>query len=68
MSRAAYDEIADWYDEALGSRPFSPFHHFAISVVLGLVGDIANHRVCDLACVQGVVARKLAEHGPLLPA
>ena len=42
MSRAAYDEIADWYDEALGSRPFGPFHHFAISVVLGLVGELAG--------------------------
>jgi 2-polyprenyl-3-methyl-5-hydroxy-6-metoxy-1,4-benzoquinol methylase len=46
-----------------GSRPFGPFHHFAISVVLGLVGELAGRRVCDLTCGQGVVARKLAERG-----
>jgi ubiquinone/menaquinone biosynthesis C-methylase UbiE len=63
MSRAAYDEIADWYDEALGSPPFGPFHDFAISVVLDLVGEVAGQRVCDLACGQGVVSRKLAERG-----
>jgi SAM-dependent methyltransferase len=66
MSRAAYHEIADWYDGALGSRPFGPFHHFAISVVLGLVGELAGRRVCELACGQGVLARKLAERGALV--
>ena len=63
MSRAAYDDIADWYDEALRHEPFGAFNDFAISVVLDLVGDVEGRRVCDLACGQGVVARELAEHG-----
>ena len=63
MGRAAYDEIADWYDQALESTPFGPFHHIAISVVLDLAGEIAGHRVCDLACGQGIVAREVAERG-----
>jgi hypothetical protein len=64
MSRAAYDEIADWYDEALGSPPFGPFHHFAISVVLDLVGEVAGRRACDFACGQGVVSRELGSVEP----
>jgi 2-polyprenyl-3-methyl-5-hydroxy-6-metoxy-1,4-benzoquinol methylase len=63
VSRAAYDEIADWYDDALDSLPFGLFHDFSISVVLDLVGEVQGRRVCDLACGQGVVARKLAERG-----
>ena len=64
MGRAAYDEIADWYDEAIRTGPLSPAHDFVVPAVLDAVGDGAESwRVCDLACGQGVVSRVLARRG-----
>ena len=56
-----YDDIAEWYDQWLGTRslaedPFWP----AVEV---LMGEVAGRRVCDLACGQGRVARHLAALG-----
>ena len=61
MSAASYDEIALWYDESLKSGPLALFHGLVLPVVLDLAGDVAGQRVCDLACGQGIVARRLAE-------
>ncbi len=66
MSRAAYDEIACWYDEAIQGGPFGLFHDFAISAVLNLAGGVRGLRVCDLACGQGVVSRRLAGLGAVV--
>ncbi len=58
---AAYDAIADWYDEwvggddVLGDPLFVPLIPF--------LGPLAGQRVCDLACGQGRVARYLADQG-----
>ena len=57
---AHYDAIAGWYDEQVRS---GLLHDLALPALLGLVGDVAGQRVCDLACGQGVVARLLAAHG-----
>jgi ubiquinone/menaquinone biosynthesis C-methylase UbiE len=63
LDRATYDEITYWYDEAIRSGTFAEFHEFVISSLLDLVGDLRGLRVLDLACGQGVVARRLAERG-----
>ena len=63
MTRAAYDDIAGWYDEAIRSGPLDLFSDFAIGVVLGLVGEVRGRGVCDLACGQGILRRRLAELG-----
>ena len=63
MSRAEYDGIADWYDEAIRTGPQSFNHGLVIPTLMGLIGDLEGRRVCDLACGQGVVARLLARRG-----
>lgn len=63
MTRADYEEIAGWYDEAIRSGPLALFSDFAIRVVLDLVGEVRGRRVCDLACGQGILTRRLAELG-----
>lgn len=58
---AAYDAIAEWYDESI--RADSLLHDLALPAVWELMGDVADRYVCDLACGQGVVARRLAAQG-----
>ena len=64
MTTSAYDEIADWYDGWVGEDPAQddPLFHG----VETLMGDVAGRRVCDLACGQGRVARRLAELGAMV--
>jgi 2-polyprenyl-3-methyl-5-hydroxy-6-metoxy-1,4-benzoquinol methylase len=38
-------------------------HEFVLPRLFDLLGNIANQRICDLACGQGVVARELAARG-----
>jgi 2-polyprenyl-3-methyl-5-hydroxy-6-metoxy-1,4-benzoquinol methylase len=63
---AAYDEIAAWYDASV-EAPGSLAAQVADQVVW-LCGEVAKHRLCDLACGQGVVARRLARRGALVTA
>lgn len=58
--KAAYDGISGWYDESLRDGPIGLFHELAIPAVLKLAGDVKGRKVCDLACGQGIVARRLA--------
>jgi len=55
---SAYDEIAAWYDswvsESMDEDPYFP-------PVAALMGEVTGLRICDLACGQGRVARRLAE-------
>ncbi len=60
---AAYDEIALWYDEAIRVGPQALFHDLVVPPLLDLAGDLGGRRVCDLACGQGIVARRLAKLG-----
>lgn len=59
---AAYDEIADWYDEWLGN-PATAEGDVFYEPTRGLIGDVVGLRICDLACGQGRVARHLANDG-----
>jgi ubiquinone/menaquinone biosynthesis C-methylase UbiE len=61
MTTKTYDDIAEWYDQWVGTHsmredPFFP-------AVEALLGDVAGQRICDLACGQGRVARYLADLG-----
>jgi 2-polyprenyl-3-methyl-5-hydroxy-6-metoxy-1,4-benzoquinol methylase len=56
-----YDDIAEWYDQWIGTHsmredPFFP----AVEV---LIGEVVGQRICDLACGHGRVARHLADLG-----
>ena len=58
---AAYDDIAEWYDDWIGTHamrddPFFP-------AVEALMGEVSGRDVLDLACGQGRVARHLAGMG-----
>lgn len=58
---AAYDAIAEWYDASV--RAGSLIHDLALPALWDLLGNVAGHHVCDLACGQGIVARRLAASG-----
>src|SRR5689334_12496211 len=63
MSQAAYDTIAEWYDEQVRTGLLLPFHEPAITALLELLGDPQGQAVCDVACGQGIAARELARRG-----
>lgn len=58
---SAYDEIAEWYDDWIGTHSMSDDPYFR--PLEALIGDVARQRICDLACGQGRVARYLAAKG-----
>ncbi|HEY7093643.1 MAG TPA: class I SAM-dependent methyltransferase [Ktedonobacterales bacterium] len=58
---SAYDEIAEWYDNWIGTHSMSDDPFFR--PLEALIGDVAGQRICDLACGQGRVARYLAGQG-----
>lgn len=60
---SGYDEIAGWYDVAIREGTLAPFHDWIVPITVDLAGRVEGSRVCDLACGQGVVARRLAERG-----
>ncbi len=64
MPDAAYDAIAEWYDEQVrNGNGLLPFHELAIAALLDLLGDLRGRAICDLACGQGIVSRQLARRG-----
>lgn len=56
---ARYDEVADFYATEIGASLDDP----ATAALLDLVGEVTGHRLLDLACGQGRVARELARRG-----
>lgn len=54
---AAYDAIAEWYDEYISGDPF--FY----DRVCAMSGHVMGQQVCDVACGQGAMARALARRG-----
>jgi len=61
MSQPTYNDIAEWYDQYLHKRPI--YFEVVLPNVLELVGAVVGTQICDLACGQGWIARKLARHG-----
>jgi ubiquinone/menaquinone biosynthesis C-methylase UbiE len=58
---SAYDDIAEWYDNWIGTHSMREDPYFA--AVVPLMGEVAGRHICDLACGQGRVARHLADLG-----
>jgi ubiquinone/menaquinone biosynthesis C-methylase UbiE len=58
---SSYDEIAEWYDNWVGTHSMSDDPYFRAAEAL--MGEVAGQRICDLACGQGRVARHLADRG-----
>lgn len=63
-SASPYDDIAEWYDEWIGDQPIAedPF----VQGVEALMGEVAGMTICDLACGQGRLSRRLAERGAIV--
>src|SRR3954452_15247881 len=57
----SYDDIAEWYDQWVGTHSMREDPYFP--AVEALMGEVAGKRICDLACGQGRVARYLADLG-----
>ena len=58
---STYDDVAEWYDEWVGTHSMREDAYFPD--VEALMGEVAGRRICDLACGQGRVARHLADLG-----
>lgn len=56
---ARYDDVADFYVAEMGASLDDP----ATAALVNFVGDVTGHRLLDLACGQGRVARELARRG-----
>ena len=64
MPATPYDRIANWYDERVRAGwGDSGGQQQALSALSALMGDIGGKEVCDLACGQGAIARRLAQAG-----
>ncbi len=59
-----YDDIAEWYDQWVGTHGMSEDPYFP--AVEALMGEVSGQRICDLACGQGRVARYLANLGAVV--
>lgn len=58
-----YDAIAEWYDRSVREGVLLTANRILTDTVLELLGDLRGCRVCDIACGQGIMARRLAEAG-----
>lgn len=58
---SSYDEIAEWYDQSV--RTGSLLHELVEPTLFALIGNVSGRHICDLACGQGIIARKLAQCG-----
>lgn len=59
MTRARYDDVADFYAEGWSDAVDDP----ASVALLDLLGDVAGARVLDVACGHGRITRALARRG-----
>jgi 23S rRNA-/tRNA-specific pseudouridylate synthase/SAM-dependent methyltransferase len=62
-SGQSWDHVAEWYDELIEDRKSDHHERVIIPGALRLLGDVANMRVLDVACGQGVLSRRLVELG-----
>src|SRR5579885_3503936 len=61
MTRASYNDIAEWYDHYLQEKPL--YAEIILPQLLELVGTIQTEHICDLACGQNWISRELARRG-----
>ncbi|MEN1705060.1 MAG: methyltransferase domain-containing protein [Planctomycetota bacterium] len=61
--RSSWQHVADWYADLVGGGR-SDFHeHVVHPGVMELIKPTAEHRVLDVACGEGALARLMAERG-----
>ena len=58
-----WSNVADWYDELVGSDGSEYQREVVFPGVLRLLGDVKGKRVLDVACGQGVLCRLMAAKG-----
>lgn len=61
---AQYDQIAEWYDGYI--RESTLLQQVVAPSVMELAGRLDGQRICDVACGQGDLARRLATAGAIV--
>jgi RluA family pseudouridine synthase len=59
----SWNEVAGWYDTLLEDRGSDHYERVILPGVVGLLGVRSGDRVLDVACGQGILARRLATIG-----
>jgi SAM-dependent methyltransferase len=59
----SWDEVAHWYDDLLERRGSDHYRDQILPGAVRLLEPRRGQRILDLACGQGVLARRLAEEG-----
>src|SRR5712691_5591159 len=66
MSTFGWDEMADWWDEAIGDAG-DLWHRALIDPpLLRLVGEVSGQHLLDLACGNGYLSRRFARQGGIV--
>jgi len=60
---AAYDAIAEWYDQSIRKGTLLSADDLIASICFESVGNVEGQYLCDLACGQGHLSRQLAARG-----
>lgn len=63
MAIAAYDPIAEWYDQSVRKGTLLSANDLLASELFDRIGSVEGMSVCDLACGQGEMARQMARRG-----
>jgi len=58
-----WEPVADWYQGLIGGGQSDHHENLILPGVLELLGNVANAKILDIACGQGVLARALASNG-----
>src|SRR5215210_5738517 len=61
--RARWDQTASFWDERMGASGNDSHLQLVRPVVEGLLGGVERQRVLDVACGNGLFARRLVELG-----
>lgn len=59
----SWDEVAGWYDQLLEDRGSDHYEQVILPGVMHLLAPKSGHRVLDIACGQGILARRLVKAG-----
>ncbi len=63
LTDTSWEPVAGWYDDLLTDRGSDHYEHVILPGVLRLMQPLAGQRVLDVACGQGIAARRMAVLG-----